>query len=85
MREPSRRDLIRAEALKIQEQAGAPVHFNDIASVALARLGLESTVTAKTLNTCLHDDPKGRFKRGGLGRWIPNTEGPQQGNRFCSS
>jgi hypothetical protein len=76
VREPSRRDLIRAEALKVLKESGAPVHFTDIAAVVLARLGLESTVTAKTLNTSLHDDPEGRFKRVGLGRWIPNTEGP---------
>ncbi len=76
MRGPSRRDLIRAEALKVLEEAGAPLHFTEIASVVLVRLGIEATVTAKTLNTSLHDDPVGRFKRVGLGKWIPNTQGP---------
>lgn len=73
---PSRRDLIRAEALKVLEEEGSPMHFSEIADVVLARLGLVENVTAKTLNTSLHDDPSGRFKRVGFGRWVPNTEGP---------
>jgi hypothetical protein len=55
------------------EHAGAPVYFTDIASVVVSRLGLESTMTVETLNTSFHDDPEGRFKRVGLGGWIPNT------------
>jgi hypothetical protein len=45
----------------------APLHSTELAARGLLTLGLESKVSAKTLNTYLNGDPEQRFMRFGPG------------------
>lgn len=63
------RDQIRAAAAKALAASGVPLHNTKLAGQILPLLGLVGQVSAKTLNTCLHDDPQQRFERVGPGLW----------------
>lgn len=65
----STRDQIRDAAEELLRSAREPLHNSRIAEVVLSRLGLSGSVSAKTVNTCLHDDPQTRFIRTGKGTW----------------
>lgn len=65
----STRDQIRALAEEVLLQHREPMHNSLIANAVLPRLGLADSVSSKTVNTCLHDDPEGRFIRVGAGTW----------------
>lgn len=65
----STRDQIRDEAEHALRAAREPMHNSKITEVVLRTLGLEGEVSAKTVNTCLHDDPQGRFARVAAGTW----------------
>lgn len=64
----SRRDRIRNESEQVLRERRKPLHNVELAEIVLPRLGI-SGMTAKDLNTCLHDDPKARFVRVGRGTW----------------
>jgi hypothetical protein len=63
------RDQMRDAAERVLKEASGPMHNSQLASEILPTLGIGNTVTPKTLNTSLHDDPKGRFRRVGPGTW----------------
>lgn len=65
----STRDRIRDSAEALLRIAREPLHNSKIADHVLQELALSATVTAKTVNTCLHDDPQNRFLRVGPGTW----------------
>jgi hypothetical protein len=65
----SKRDRIRDKTEAILREAGAPLHNSRIAEVVLPTLGLSGLVSAKDVNTCLHDDPANRFVRVAKGTW----------------
>ena len=73
----SQRDLIRQQAEETIRKAGKPLHNSVIADNILPGLGLAGTVTPKTVNTCLYDDPGRRFVSVGKGTWwlrdLPNS------------
>jgi len=69
MAEKGYRNRIRDMAAEVLQERGEPLHHSAIASIVLTRLGLVGQVTAKTVNTSLHDDPLGRFERVGAGTW----------------
>lgn len=63
------RHRIRDLAEELLRERREPLHNSEIATVVLNRLGLADKVTAKTVNTALHDDPQGRFQRVAAGTW----------------
>jgi len=65
----STRDQIRDGAECALREAGRPLHYREIAAAVLPTLSLSNTVSAKALNTSLHDDTSARFKRVGKGTW----------------
>lgn len=65
----SRRDRIRNLAEEIIRYRRMPLHNTEVTEYVRSRLGQLDEVSAKTVNTCLHDDPKGRFVRVGPGTW----------------
>lgn len=69
----STRDQIRTLAEEVLLQHSEPMHNSLIANVVLPRLGLADSISRKTVNTCLHDDPEGRFIRVGAGTWTLRT------------
>lgn len=67
---PSVRDRIRAAAEEELRRSGLPMHDSDLAAAVIPRLQLVQTVSSKTVNASLHDDPEGRFQRVGRGTWV---------------
>lgn len=68
--DPSPRERIRVEAMRaLQTAAGGKLHVGEIAALILPVLGLGGTVTVKTINNILHQDPKRRFLRVDRGMW----------------
>jgi hypothetical protein len=65
----STRDQIRDQAEAVLRAAREPLHNSTITDSVCAALGLDGKVSAKTVNTCLHDDPQSRFMRVGAGTW----------------
>lgn len=65
----STRGVIRDLAEDILRQVREPLHNSELTRRILPSLGIGAAVTAKTVNTCLHDDPKFRFQRVGKGTW----------------
>lgn len=65
----STRDRIRDAAEELLRTTREPLHNSRIASEVLGRLGLSGKMSAKDVNTCLHDDPRARFKRVAPGTW----------------
>ena len=63
------RDQIRDGAECALREAGRPLHYREIAAAVLPTLSLSHTVSAKALNTRLHDDASARFKRVGKATW----------------
>lgn len=67
-----RRDRIRDVAAQALRRSTRPMHNSEITQAILSELALTSTVlSVKTVNTCLHDDPSGRFARMAAGTWDP--------------
>ena len=71
-KESRRNQLIRDGCAKAIAAAGRPLHNTDLVQTVLVPLSLDGVVTAKALNTCLHDDPQFRFKRVAPGTWSLN-------------
>jgi hypothetical protein len=69
----SRRDNIRYEAARVLKEAGAALHFEELAARVKSSVNIED-FKAKDLNTSLHDDPQGRFHRVGRGTWVLNAD-----------
>jgi hypothetical protein len=69
MPKESKRSLVRQEAHTLLRSRADPLHYTEIASVVLVRLHLEASMSAKDVNTCLHDDPEHRFVRVKRGTW----------------
>ena len=66
----SRRDQIRDLAERAIRQTGRPMHNSELTALILTELGLtEAELSAKTVNTSLHDDPAFRFSRVAAGTW----------------
>ena len=65
----SKRDRIRAAVETLLAEHSAPMHYERLAEIVLPALGLEDRAKPKDLNTALHDDPMGRFRRVGKGTW----------------
>jgi hypothetical protein len=65
----SKRDRIRDKAEEVLRESQTPMHNAQIAELVLPSLGLSAIVSAKDLNTCLHDDPANRFIRVSKGTW----------------
>lgn len=68
---PSVRDRIRNVAVRVLKNAGTELHVSVITAEVLSSLGLDASITSKTVNTCLHDDPQLRFTRVGRGTQTP--------------
>jgi hypothetical protein len=65
----SKRDQIRDKAEEILRECRTPMHNSKIAELVLPMLGLNALMSAKDVNTCLHDDPANRFIRVEKGTW----------------
>lgn len=65
----SKRDRIRDAAEQLLRARGDPMHNSEIAQYILLELGLHGELSAKDVNTSLHDDPLQRFIRVGRGTW----------------
>ena len=66
----SRRDQIRDVAEQALRRSTRPMHNSEITQAILSELALTAAdLSAKTVNTCLHDDPSGRFARVAAGTW----------------
>ena len=66
----SKRDRARDVAERLLAARREPLHNTDIAAAIWDETGLsESEMSAKDVNTALHDDPKQRFHRVSRGTW----------------
>ena len=66
------RRLIQAELARTM----SPLHNTALLKLIAPRLPESAVLTAKGLNTLLHDDPAGRFVRVGPGLWQLKTKMP---------
>lgn len=71
---PSKRDRMRELAAELLERRGGAMHYTRLAESIYPELAL-ATEPVKALNTALHDDPAGRFRRVGKGTWALPTPG----------
>jgi hypothetical protein len=69
MARASKRAAVRDEAEKLLRNVGKPLHYSEIAGSVLRLLQPGETMSAKDVNTCLHDDPQRRFIRVKRGTW----------------
>lgn len=65
----STRETIRDLTETLLRTTRSPMHNSQIADTVLKQMGLTGTVSYKTVNTSLHDDPEGRFLRVAKGTW----------------
>ena len=66
---PTPRQSVQEAAEKLLRSSATPMHYKAIAQSVLPALGLTGRLSAKDLNTALHEDKLHRFIRVGKGTW----------------
>lgn len=64
----SKRDQIRDVAEQILREEGEPLHISVLYPRVVSQMN-RSDIDQRTVNNSLHDDPRLRFLRTGIGTW----------------